>query len=63
MLPDDTSDEEEQSSKRLRKDEEGISQFIAHVPVPSQQEVLARSVMRSWCSILNCNAVCRSKRR
>ena len=35
----DGDDEQRQSKKRLRKDEEGISQFIAHVPVPTQEEV------------------------
>ena len=35
----DGDDEQRQSKKRLRKDEEGKSQFIAHVPVPTQEEV------------------------
>lgn len=34
-----SDDDADQSVKRLRTDEAGTSQFIAHVPVPSQQEV------------------------
>lgn len=33
-----TSDSDEESESH-KKEEEGITQFIAHVPVPSQKEV------------------------
>ena len=44
----DDGDDDEKRAKRQKKAEEGVKQFIAHVPVPSQKDV---RFLQTWHAV------------